>query len=584
MNFFRSAYVSLLSGYLRKYRKSMFLLAFLFLSNIVLQIANPLLLRTFIDGAQSKAPLSFLLEIVLFFMIATITAQAIGVCEAYVSNDIAWKATNTLREDVTLHCLYLDMPFHHVHTPGEMVERIDGDIGLLNDFFSRFVLTLATNFFFLIGTLIVLWVIDWRIGFALSLYSLLTLGLIIFLRRFGKTPWNAARQSSADMIGFLEERLAATEDIRALAATSYLLSRLQPLLRKRLTTERRATTTTMTLFGITTIVFSGATALALGLSGSFFREGVLSLGTVYVIFNYALQLSQPLNQVSNNMNYFQKASASIQRLQDLLSIEPAMKNGLGMELAAPEAEAFSVDFEHVSFGYTEQEPILHDITFSVKSRQLLGIVGRTGSGKTTLSRLLFRLYDPQQGTVRLSGKDIRTQRLMSVRSNIGLVTQEVQLFDTTLRNNVTLFDPTIADTTIIDAFQELGIDRWYQRLPQGLDTPLTAGGSMLSAGEAQLITLARLFLKRPRLIIMDEATSRIDPATEEMLEQAMNRLFQNCTGIIIAHRLSTIQRVHTLLMLENGRIVEQGLRTDLLQNPDSRFSHLLRTGQMEVLA
>lgn len=584
MNFSRSAYVSILSRYLRPYYKNTLLLFILLGLNIGLQICNPLLLRSFIDGMQNKTPLPLLLETVLLFMIATLVAQAIGLGEAYVSNDIAWKATNTLREDVTLHCLSLDMPFHHAHTPGEMVERIDGDIGLLNDFFSRFVLTLATNFFFLVGTLLVLWVIDWRIGVALSAYSLVTLGLILFLRRFGKTPWNAARQSSADMIGFLEERLAATEDIRALGATNYLLARLQPLLRNRLTTERRATATTMILFGMTTIVFSGATALALGLGGTFFHARAISLGTMYLIFNYALQLIQPLNQVSNNMNYFQKASASIQRLQDILDIKPTIVDGDGMELAAAESEAFSVDVEHVSFGYTEQEPVLHDITFSVQSGQLLGIVGRTGSGKTTLSRLLFRLYDPQQGTIRLSGVDLRTQRLTSIRSNLGLVTQEVQLFDTTLRNNVTMFDPAIVDETILDAFRELGIDTWYQRLPLGLDTPLTAGGSTLSAGEAQLVTLARLFLKRPRLIIMDEATSRIDPATEEMLEQAMNRLFQNCTGIIIAHRLSTIQRVHTLLMLEEGRIVEQGLRTSLLQNPDSRFSQLVRTGHTEVLA
>jgi ATP-binding cassette subfamily B protein len=265
----------------------------------------------------------------------------------------------------------------------------------------------------------------------------------------------------------------------------------------------------------------------------------------------------------------------------------------------------TIRFDGVSFAYqdklsmaNEESPIsnlksqivLHDLDFELEANRILGILGRTGSGKTTLTRLLFRLYDVDVGAIRLDGLDVRDVALSDLRRHVGMVTQEVQLFAATIRDNLTLFrnhDPheiTISDDQIISAVETLGLKEWFRTLPDGLDTMLKSGGKGLSAGEAQLLAFTRVFLRDPRLIVLDEASSRLDPATERLLEQAIDRLLHGRTGIIIAHRLRTVHRADDILILENGKRLEHGPRTELAANPQSRFYQLLQTGLEEVLA
>ena len=237
----------------------------------------------------------------------------------------------------------------------------------------------------------------------------------------------------------------------------------------------------------------------------------------------------------------------------------------------------------------QSQNVLSEISFNLQPDKILGLLGRTGSGKTTLTRLLFRLYDVDVGTITLDGTDIRDVGLSDLRQHIGMVTQEVQLFEATIRDNLTLFrnyDPdskTISDAQIIEAIKTLGLEAWFNELPDGLDTMLKSGGQGLSAGEAQLLAFTRVFLRNPRLIILDEASSRLDPATEQLLERAIDRLLYGRTAIIIAHRLGTVQRADDILILENGRIAEHGERIVLANNPQSRFYGLLQTGLEEVL-
>jgi ATP-binding cassette subfamily B protein len=210
---------------------------------------------------------------------------------------------------------------------------------------------------------------------------------------------------------------------------------------------------------------------------------------------------------------------------------------------------------------------------------VLGLLGRTGSGKTTLARLVFRLYDPQGGQITLGGHDLRALRQSQIRGRIGLVTQDIQLFHASVRDNLTFFDPAIVDEHIIAVLDDLGLGRWFQALPEKLDTRLAPDGGGLSAGQAQLLAFARVFLHNPGLVILDEASSRLDPATE----RAVERLLQGRTAIIIAHRLPTVQRADKVLILERGQIVEFGLRRQLADDPTSRFAQLLRTGMEEAL-
>jgi ATP-binding cassette subfamily B protein len=227
---------------------------------------------------------------------------------------------------------------------------------------------------------------------------------------------------------------------------------------------------------------------------------------------------------------------------------------------------------------------LHDVSFRLAAGEVLGLLGRTGSGKTTIARLLFRLHDVAAGMVELGGLDVRAVQLESLRARVGLVTQDVQLFQGTLRDNVALFDAGLSDARLREAFFKLHLQPWLESLPAGLDTRIGPGGRGLSAGEAQLVALARVFLKSPGLIVLDEASSRLDPVTERLLEGALSRLLEGRSGVVIAHRLATVERADRIVILEDGRVAEVGLRTDLLHDANSKFNRLLRAGIAEALA
>jgi ATP-binding cassette, subfamily B, bacterial len=249
--------------------------------------------------------------------------------------------------------------------------------------------------------------------------------------------------------------------------------------------------------------------------------------------------------------------------------------------------ALSVAFQDVSFHYPDADKedakrVLEDLTFSLKAGKKLGLLGRTGSGKTTLTRLLFRFFDPVDGKIYLNGTGLPDLTLESLRERVAMVTQEIQLFHATVRDNLTLFKKDIPDERILSALREVGLWEWFASLKDGLDTRLEPASTGLSAGQAQLLAFVRVFLKDPGLVILDEASSRLDPATEQQLEQAIEKLLRGRTAIIIAHRLKTIDRVDELLILENGRCIEQGEKK-VLETSNSRFAELLKTDLDEAL-
>jgi ATP-binding cassette subfamily B protein len=321
-------------------------------------------------------------------------------------------------------------------------------------------------------------------------------------------------------------------------------------------------------------------AIGLGLGAYLYLQGSMSIGTVYMVSFYAGMLALPLRRITDELEDLQKAGATIIRVEELRQTPIAVVDGPGVPL--PHG-ALGVEFERVSFGYAAGVPVLRDLSFSLGAGKVLGLLGRTGSGKTTITRLLLRIYDPNEGVVRLGGADLRDLTLSQVRSRVGMVTQEVQLFHASVRDNLTFMNGDISDERLLAAIRALGLMEWYERLPEGLDTKLAPSGG-LSAGEAQLLAFTRVFLKDPSLVILDEASSRLDPATERLIERAVGRLLEGRTAIIVAHRLGTVQRADEIMILEQGRILEHGPREELVLDTGSRFSELLRTGMEEALA
>jgi ATP-binding cassette subfamily B protein len=555
-------------------------LAGLVLSAIGLELANPLILRTFIDSTMQSAEIGRLVAIGLVFLAVAVATQAASIAETYVAENVGLTATNALRADLTLHCLRLDSDFLNSHTPGELIERVDGDVATLANFFSRFVVYVVGNGLLVIGLVIVLVQIDWRVAAAMGTSVLLALVVMNRLRASAVPHWTAARQASADLFGFLEERLAGTEDIRASGATGYVMTRFHERSRRVLRRELLAGAVGGLGFQSAATLLSVGAAVSLGVGGYLFLTGVISLGSVYVIFAYTQVLNRPIEQITRQMQDLQLAGAGLRRIQQLLAVHGTLTDGQRDLPPGP----LSVEMDRVWFGYVPEEPILRELAFRLEAGQVVGVLGRTGIGKSTLAKLLLRLHDPNQGHICLGGFDLRDCRLSSLRQRVGLVTQEIQLFHASVRDNLSLFDPTLPDVRMLEVLDELGLGDWLQRMPNGLDTLLAPGGGGMSAGEAQLLAFARVFLRDPGLVILDEASSRLDPATERRIERAIDRLLAGRTGIVIAHRLATIQRVDQVLILDDRGVREWGSRQALAVDPASAFSALLRTGAQELLA
>jgi ATP-binding cassette subfamily B protein len=347
-------------------------------------------------------------------------------------------------------------------------------------------------------------------------------------------------------------------------------------LRDRTHTLFRAYMMMVATFSTSIGLMSLGSVIALAIGATLLQLNAITIGTVYLIFRYTMLLVEPIEFLMLELINFQQATASINRIEELFGLQSERGDKGTTELSAG---PLSVAFQDVTFRYNAEppNPTLEKISFHLPPGAILGVVGRTGSGKSTLTRLIARLYDATTGRIEIDGTDVRQVAPPVVRQRIGLVTQDVQLFQATIRDNLTFFDDTIADDRILDALQNLGLWAWYCSLPKGLDSELASGGHGLSAGEAQLLAFTRVWLTDPGVVILDEATSRLDPFTESLIEQAVANLFGKGqrTGIIIAHRLTTLQRVDLVMILESGRIVEYGKRQHLAKDPNSRFYQLL---------
>lgn len=588
-------YWELLASYLQPQMKQVLGLALLLIVGIGLQLANPQIVKYFIDTAGEPVAsgtavfqqgLNNLLGAAALFMGIAIVRQTITLAAIYVGENVAWTATNALRADLALHCLQLDMTFHKEHKPGELIERVDGDVNQLANFFSKLFIELTSNLLLLLGVIILLWLVDWRVGFSITAVSLAGILVLHFLRILTVPRWEALRQTEATLFGYLEEWLSGTETIRTADANPYIMQKMLQLGRERWLRIRHVFKVNLFIWNLPLGVFTLAYIAAHIFGTTLFRDGALTIGGIYLIFYYIDVIKEPLWRINRQLEDLQRASASINRIMALQREQPTLLDGPGVNVPGG---PLGVRFDHLSFAYSDDPdtPILQNIEFSLAPGTVLGLLGRTGSGKSTLTKLLFRFYDPTEGQILLgdaNGRfDLRDATLAQLRQHIGLVTQEVQLFHASVRDNLTLFDDRISDEQMLAVLTDLGLDSWLESLPNGLDSFL-GGDASLSAGEAQLLAFVRVFLANPGLVIMDEASSRLDPVTEAKIEQAIDKLLNNRTAIIVAHRLTTVQRADEILILENGRLLENGRRDRLAADPNSHFAHLLATGLEEAIA
>jgi len=608
MNLPLKKYSDLLAKYLKPQKGRVAWLALTLLSSIGLQLLSPQILGHFVDTAIAGSSQPTLVATAFLFITVALITQGLTIATTYFTENVAWTATNALRADLVEHCLDLDSSFHKSITSGELVERIDGDVNALSRFFSQFTIDVLGNTILLFGVLVALFWVHWLAGFSMALYALTALMILMRVSAYAVPYWANLRQIQAEFFGFLSEHLAGTEDLRANGAIAYVMHRFYRILQRWLPRYHQARLAGAAIFGTSIALAALGDAIALGVGAYLWSQAAISMGTVYVIFYYANLLTPPLERIREELEDLQQAEASILRIRDLFQVQSPLSWGGNKPL--PDGP-LTVTLKNVWFSYEEwagrsvgeshlpihptlreaatasttHPPIytLQNISLHLPAGQTLGILGRTGSGKTTLARLLLRFYDPQSGQIRLGGVAIDQTPFQELSQRVGMVTQDVQLFQTTVRNNLTFFSPEIGDKEILRVLEMLGLSQWIYSLTNGLDTLLGSDSGGLSAGQAQLLAFARVFLKDPGLVILDEASSRLDSTTENLIERAIDTLLRERTALIIAHRLQTVQRADQIMILDQGRVIEYGTREALIQNPDSQFSRLWRVDSLTAL-
>jgi ABC-type multidrug transport system fused ATPase/permease subunit len=534
-----------------------------------LALAGPVVVRAIVDRATDGATTAEIARLAAAFLAIAVATQVIAVVVARQATINAWRTTNQLRLRITRHVLGLDHEFHRTHTPGELIQRVDGDVTSVSDFLGRVVPKAVSAALVVLGVLGVLSVLDWRLGVGMAVYLVAASLVVVALRH--KAVQESAEElgAYARLYGGIEERLTAAEDLRANGAGVHAMWRFVEDSSGALAASvRRERAFLQMWWGVQGAVAVGA-AGSLIVSAVLVDQGVITLGTAFLLFQYVLLVSRPLEELIHQLETVQKATGAMRRVIDLLDVHPTIVDRGTTE---PPRGALAVSVRGVTFDYGDEQSILHDVDLDVAPGRSVGVVGRTGSGKTTFSRLLLRLVEATDGTVTLGGVPIEEIPLRTLRRRVALVPQEVELFEGTLRDNVTLFDAEPTDDAVRAALARAGLDQ----LAEGdVHRPLGAGGAGLSAGEAQLLALARVWLRDPDLLVLDEATARVDPVTERRLEAGVAELMAGRTTFVIAHRLSTLRRVDEIVVFDRGRIVEHGDRAALVDRGDSRFRRLL---------
>ncbi|WP_278002852.1 ABC transporter ATP-binding protein, partial [Nodosilinea sp. LEGE 06152] len=363
-------YRTMLATYLKPQRRRFWGLAIALLGGIGLQLLNPQILRYFIDTAIAGGQQQSLLWAAGAFMAIAILQQGLAIATTYFSETIAWRATNTLRLDLARHALGLNLAFHKAHTPGELVERVDGDVDALSRFFSQFVLQVVGNGLLVVGVLTILWFEDWRAGLSLSLFALVAFGVLGSLQTLAVGPWRTYRQISAEFYGFVAEHLSGLEDIRANGAAGYVMDRFYKILRRWLAAFHQARFTSTLLWGSTVGLFTVGNAIALAVGAYLWSQAAITIGTVYLLFYYAALLQDPIERIREELEQLQQAQASIQRIQDLLKHQPQVNPG---GQAVLPSGVLSVEFDDVWFGY-------EDVGASAREQ-----VGESASGRANES-------------------------------------------------------------------------------------------------------------------------------------------------------------------------------------------------------
>jgi len=550
-----------LMGYLRPYWVWVLVALAAIISASVLQLAQPYLMKLAIDRYISAGDVAGMNRIALLFLAILLASFVLEFVQTYVLQLTGQRIMFDLRAQIYGHLQRLDVAYYDRNPVGRMMTRVTTDVDALNDLFTSGVVSVFGDIFTLAGIMIVLLAMDWRL--ALVAFSVLPLIVVItqWFRRGVRDSYRTVRTWIARINAFLQENITGMATVQLFRREARNFAQFDGINGRHRDANIDSIFYYAVFYPLVEIVGALATALIIWWGGAWVLGGVLTLGSLVAFIQYSQRFFRPISDMSEKFNLLQSAMAASERIFKLLDTPVAVTSP-----AAPGRAEWRghVTFDRVSFAYDGEHDVLRDVSFEVRPGQRVGIVGATGAGKSTIINLLMRYYDVTKGRVLVDGVDVRDIDLGELRRRFSLVLQDVHLFSGTIGGNVRLGNPDIGDDDVRKALEAVHADRFVDRLPRGVETPVAERGATLSTGQKQLLSFARALAFDPRILVLDEATSSIDTDTELLIRDALRVLMAGRTTIAVAHRLSTLQDMDTILVLHKGQLREAGSHQELL--------------------
>ena len=522
----------------------------------------PYLAKVAVDDGIVPGDLDALTVVVAIFLAAGIAAFALSGAQTYYTGWVGERALADLRIQLFDHLQRLSLGYYERNRTGAIISRITNDVEALDQLVTDGISSLVQNSLLLLGTAVVLFVLDWR----LALATLVVLPFMAAVTAWFRSRSNRAYRRVRERLGLVTATLA--EDISGMRVVQSFTREPTSQVTFRGVNERyrEANYETVVLSGVyfpaVEVLSAIATAIVLGVGGALVMHESVEIGTLLAFTLYLANFFDPVQQLSQLYNTFLAATAALDRITVVFDEEPEVVDApAAREL--PEIRG-RVRFENVRFGYGDLPDVLHSFDLDVAPATTVALVGHTGAGKSTIAKLLTRFYDPREGRITIDGHDLREVTQESLRKQLGIVPQEGFLFAGTIADNIAFAHPQATRAEIEAAAEAVGADRFVKELPAGFDTDVGERGFKLSLGQRQLVAFARALLADPRILILDEATSSVDIGTERRIERGLQRLLAGRTAFVIAHRLSTIRGADLIVVLDHGRIVEQGTHDELV--------------------
>jgi ATP-binding cassette subfamily B protein len=556
----RRALVRLLP-YLKPYTGTLSLVvAFIVLSSLA-GLAGPYLIGVAIDRCIGRHDLSGLPGIALLMLGAYLVANALMMVANWIMARVSQSALRGLRTDLFGHLQGLPMSFFDTHGAGGLMSRLTNDIDAINQAVSQNVTALVASTLTMLGILVAMFALNHWLAIASLIVVPIMFGFTRFIAKYTRKGFRDLQRDLGELNGVAEEALSGQRVVKAFRRNGSVLAEFRARNEAVFRSGLRANSFALLLMPFTAVLGSFFVVVIACLGGWLALQGLVSVGTIASFISYGQNFTQPLRQLANLYNSIQAALAGAERVFEIIDTPPEEEGGAQ---APPDAIRGDVRFEEVQFAYVPGTPVIRDFSLAVGAGQTIALVGPTGAGKTTIINLLSRFYEVDRGRITIDGRDIRTMDRTGLRRNLGIVLQDTFLFSDTVLENIRYGRLAATDEECMAAAAMADADHFIRQLPQGYKTPLSERAGNLSQGQRQLLAISRAILSDPAILVLDEATSSVDTRTEARIQAALLRLMEGRTSFVIAHRLSTIREADKVVVIDGGRIVEEGSHDELM--------------------